>query len=91
MHLCNIISWLILAEVKAEEAVQGRCRIGAGAVQGRCSIGASRLAVGWRRHPGLGYRPGGRAVTEGGGGRPATGWLADCWLGCWQGRGWPDR
>ena len=43
MHLCKIISWFILAEVGAEEAVQGRC-----------SIGASRLAVGWRRHPGLG-------------------------------------
>ena len=49
-------------------AVQDRCRIGAGAVQGRCSIGASRLAVGWRRHPGLRYRPEGRALTGGAGG-----------------------
>jgi len=66
MHLCNIISWFILAEVGAEEALQGFCRIGAVAEQGRYSIGASRLAVGWRRDPGK-TRRWGRAVTGGAG------------------------
>ena len=73
MHLCRIISWLILAEVGVEWPVQVRCRIDVSR-SARLAWAGRQLAVGTpAADTGLAA---GRAVIEGAGVPPANGRLA---------------